>query len=150
MLPSELIKTRVDGQPPVVLTDLSFSGSLILDDNDDDTLTHIYKMAVATRKTTYAPGEAYSTGGVPATVPLANAFDYYFGQPFQAVSDWTPPEQVLPLIEDSRPIFVDNATGETFYSNCPHLPQNPPDSTALFLPLPEVVKHQTATPSSMH
>jgi len=48
MLPSELIKTRVDGQPPVVLTDLSFSGSLILDDDDDDddddhdSLTHIH------------------------------------------------------------------------------------------------------------
>ncbi|KAK5655973.1 hypothetical protein OQA88_5111 [Cercophora sp. LCS_1] len=42
--------------------------------------------------------------------PLRNAFDFIFSQPFLSKSDFAPANRVLPLIEDSRPIFVDNAS----------------------------------------
>jgi hypothetical protein len=53
---------------------------------------------------------AYS-GSPPGSVPLNNAFAFAFSQPFHSTNDFTPPEQIVPRIEATRPIFVDHKTG---------------------------------------
>lgn len=53
---------------------------------------------------------AYS-GAPPGKVPLQNAFAFLFSQPFQTVSDFTPPAHVVPRIEATRPILVDHKSG---------------------------------------
>lgn len=50
-------------------------------------------------------------GSPPGNMPPKNVFSFTFSQPFQNVSDFTPPAQTVPRIEAERPIFVDNATG---------------------------------------
>ncbi|KAL2022982.1 hypothetical protein VTK56DRAFT_4197 [Thermocarpiscus australiensis] len=49
-------------------------------------------------------------GSPPGKVPLKDVYTFAFSQPFQTASDFTPPEQVVPRIEPTRPIFVDNKT----------------------------------------
>ncbi|KAK4133548.1 acetyl-CoA synthetase-like protein [Trichocladium antarcticum] len=46
-------------------------------------------------------------------MPPKNVFSFTFSQPFQNVSDFTPPAQTVPRIEAERPVFVDNATDRT-------------------------------------
>lgn len=58
---------------------------------------------------------AYSrTGAPPTTLDSAlgtNVFDWLFSNPFEHESSCTPSSQRVPRIEDSRPVFVDNASG---------------------------------------
>ncbi|KAK7423800.1 hypothetical protein QQZ08_008843 [Neonectria magnoliae] len=51
-----------------------------------------------------------SYAGSPANVPGANTFDFIFSNPFESESDYTPPQQRVPHIDDNAPIFVDHAT----------------------------------------
>lgn len=53
---------------------------------------------------------AYS-GSPPGHVPLSNTFDWVFSNPFCRESDYTPQSQLVPRIEDDRPIFVDYKSG---------------------------------------
>ena len=53
---------------------------------------------------------AYS-GGPPGHVPLSNTFDWLFSNPFSRESDYTPASQLVPKIEDDRPIFIDYKSG---------------------------------------
>jgi hypothetical protein len=54
--------------------------------------------------------KAYS-GHRPGYVPQRNVFDWALSQPFQHQSDYTPADNVVPLIEPDRQIFVDHKTG---------------------------------------
>ncbi|KAK3372272.1 hypothetical protein B0H63DRAFT_527124 [Podospora didyma] len=51
--------------------------------------------------------QAYASGG-SGHVPLNNAFDFHFSQPFIAETTYTKKSQVLTRIEDDRPVLVDN------------------------------------------
>lgn len=57
-----------------------------------------------------APAYAYS-GGPPTSFPSRNVFDFCFSQPFLAESDFAPASRKVPVIEESRPVFVDNKSG---------------------------------------
>lgn len=56
-------------------------------------------------------GEAYS-GAPPGHVALCNTFDWCFSQPYRDENDYTPAAHRVPQIEDGRPIYVDNKSGE--------------------------------------
>jgi hypothetical protein len=50
--------------------------------------------------------------GAAAKIRAAKAFDFFFSGPFATQNDFTPAGQVVPPIEDDRPILVDEASGE--------------------------------------
>ncbi|KAK0725982.1 hypothetical protein B0H67DRAFT_482333, partial [Lasiosphaeris hirsuta] len=55
---------------------------------------------------------AYS-GGPPGHLPPCSTYEWSVSQPFESQNDFTPAAHRVPRIEDSRPIFVDNATNRT-------------------------------------
>lgn len=65
---------------------------------------------------------AYS-GAPPGRYPQTDIFNFIFGDPFCKESDYVPAQLVLPPVDESQPVFVDNKTGMMafFYlvlSNC--------------------------------
>ena len=58
----------------------------------------------ATRSAAYAGG--------PVKFAPADVFTWLFSSPFQTESDFTPRRQLIPPVEDERPIFVDELSGE--------------------------------------
>lgn len=50
--------------------------------------------------------------GSPTDFPPAQVFDWLFGDPFSKQSDFVPAAHVMPRVEDERPVFVDEASGE--------------------------------------
>ncbi|KAL1841726.1 hypothetical protein VTJ49DRAFT_6640 [Mycothermus thermophilus] len=54
---------------------------------------------------------AVAYAGAPAgKLPVDNVFAFSFSQPFRRESDFVPPAHVVPTVEGSRSIFVDNKT----------------------------------------
>ncbi|KAK0612392.1 hypothetical protein B0T17DRAFT_543487 [Bombardia bombarda] len=49
--------------------------------------------------------------GEAGAVPALNTFEFCVSQPFIAESPYTPASQIVPRIEDSRPIFIDHKSG---------------------------------------
>ncbi|KAL2121717.1 hypothetical protein VTJ04DRAFT_2172 [Mycothermus thermophilus] len=54
-----------------------------------------------------AGGVAYA-GAPQGKMPVDNVFSFSFSQPFKTASDFVPPAHIVPQIEGSRKIFVDN------------------------------------------
>ena len=50
--------------------------------------------------------------GQPVDFPSAKVFEFLFSQPFHNQSDFVPDQQRVPIVDDERPVFVDEATGE--------------------------------------
>jgi hypothetical protein len=57
-----------------------------------------------------AGGVAYA-GAPQGRMPVDNVFSFSFSQPFKTASDFVPPGHIVPQIEGSRKIFVDNKSG---------------------------------------
>lgn len=56
-------------------------------------------------------GVAYS-GLPPTKYPQTSIFDFVFGNPFQHEQEYLPASQIVPRIDDSHPVFVDNKTSK--------------------------------------
>jgi hypothetical protein len=50
-------------------------------------------------------------GGLVDFAP-ADVCTWLFSNPFQTKSDFTPRQQLVPPVEDERPVFVDELSGE--------------------------------------
>lgn len=73
-------------------------------------------------------GASPALAGTAADLEPTSAFEWYFSQPFSKQSPFTPARQVLPPIEDERPIFVDEASGRfptVHITNPARVSQNP-------------------------
>ena len=60
--------------------------------------------------------EAYSGSPPTDDFPLANTFDFCFSQPFLSQSGFNPAAHRVPRIPDEKPVFIDNASGESLLS----------------------------------
>ncbi|KAM7188410.1 hypothetical protein V8F33_010661 [Rhypophila sp. PSN 637] len=58
-------------------------------------------------------GVAYAGAPPGDDFPIVNTLDFCFSQPFLNQSSFTPAAHRVPRIEDSRPVFIDNASGRT-------------------------------------
>lgn len=57
--------------------------------------------------------------GSPTEFPPAQVFDWLFGGPFSKQSDFVPAAHVISRVEDERPVFVDEASGESLLHRSP-------------------------------
>lgn len=51
--------------------------------------------------------------GAPVKFAPADVFTWLFSSPFQKQNDFTPAGQVVPPVEDERPLFIDELSGES-------------------------------------
>jgi hypothetical protein len=66
-------------------------------------------------QTATAPAPAYA--GSPASFPPAKVFDWLFSDPFATESSFTPLQNRIAKVEDERPVFIEEATGELLLLN---------------------------------
>lgn len=60
-----------------------------------------------------APPKSVAYAGAPVKFAPADVFTWLFSSPFQKENDFTPAGQVVPPVEDERPLFIDELSGES-------------------------------------
>lgn len=75
-----------------------------------------YLCSVHTCMSSMADGESGKVrpahAGRPTDFAPAKTFEWLFSQPFEKESTFVPSQQRVPRVQDDRPIFVDESTGE--------------------------------------
>lgn len=60
-----------------------------------------------------ASAKTAAYAGAPVKFAPADVFTWLFSSPFQKENDFTPKSQLVPSVEDERPLFIDELSGES-------------------------------------